>query len=429
MRPFVHGHDPVGYYSWLRSAVCDHDLDVTNEFEHFLSPETAASKTFKQTTPNGYRHNQWPAGSALLWSPLYLLTHASLILAHASGLAAKPDCYGLAYEFAASLNSSLYGLGSVLLCYRMARHFFGQFSALVAASVIWFATPLVFYTFSNPLMAHTTDTFVCTLFIFVWWHTDQKPSWRGGLLVGLVLGLATWVRTQNALFLAAPGLLAGFDLVQAIRQGQAAHAQTIILRGLAILAGFASVFSLLMLFWHHLYGTWIVNTYAYAGVKWNRFDWSAPHMLDVFISSDRGMFVWSPILLFALIGVWWLRSVQPRLTIFMSILFLIQLYVVSSWWFWSGAVAFGPRFWTNMVALFTLGLAALLAHMPQQVPRRALIVAGGGFVLWNLLLIVQYALETIPRSGPVDIGKMVKYQFLIVPQNLERIIQSLLERN
>jgi hypothetical protein len=31
-KPWVHGTDPAGYFSWLRSAVVDGDLDTTTEF-------------------------------------------------------------------------------------------------------------------------------------------------------------------------------------------------------------------------------------------------------------------------------------------------------------------------------------------------------------------------------------------------------------
>jgi hypothetical protein len=45
-----------------------------------------------------------------------------------------------------------------------------------------------------------------------------------------------------------------------------------------------------------------------------------------------------------------------------------------------------------------------------------------------MLLIVQYALETIPRAGPVDVSLMIRNQFLIIPQNLDRVVRALLTR-
>lgn len=34
-KPWVHGADGMGYYSWLRSVVLDGDLNTANEYEHF----------------------------------------------------------------------------------------------------------------------------------------------------------------------------------------------------------------------------------------------------------------------------------------------------------------------------------------------------------------------------------------------------------
>ena len=34
-KPWIHGFDTVGYYSWLHSAVIDGNLDVKDEFAHY----------------------------------------------------------------------------------------------------------------------------------------------------------------------------------------------------------------------------------------------------------------------------------------------------------------------------------------------------------------------------------------------------------
>jgi len=76
--------------------------------------------------------------------------------------------------------------------------------------------------------------------------------------------------------------------------------------------------------------------------------------------------------------------------------------------------------------LFTLGLAALIQALPEK---KALWAAVGGvFIIWNFLLIVQYVLRTVPRHGDVDLGEMVRNQFLVIPENLPRIVRALFDR-
>lgn len=429
MRPFVHGQDPVGYYSWLRSAICDYDLNVANEFEYFRAELGGSTRDFLFTTPTGYRHNQWSAGPALLWSPFFIVAHIVVVVANGLGAPISPDGYGIAYEFAASLGSSLYGLLAVVMTYRMARHMFGMFVATLTTWTVWFASPLIFYMLSNPLMSHACDTFAVTLVLYIWWtRQDANHFFRNGLFVGMAIGLATWIRTQNAPMLMAPSLLLAGDIVLALRRQQYEQIRSRILYGFAMVLGFLCFFIPLMIFWKIIFGAWIANTYATTTSVYS-LDWSAPYLLSIFFSSDRGMFVWTPITLVSLIGLWWFRKHHAQLTIFVVVIFLIQLYIISCWFFWAGAVSFGPRFWTNMFALFTFGFGAVLYQLRPHISRSWLIALGSGFVLWNMLLLVQYALETVPRYGPVDIGLMVKNQFLVIPQNINRIIQALIERN
>ncbi len=427
-RPFVAGVDPIGYYSWLRTAVIDHDFDVTNEFAYFAAtvPTFASDFSLRSLrTASGYQHNPWPAGSALLWLPLFTLVHLLSGMARWAGLAVAVDGYALPYQAAAALSSTLYGLAAVLISYRLTRNYFSVFGATLAAVTAWFATPLIFYTFVHPLMSHANDAFAVTLIIYAWWRWERhKTIWRA-ILVGSAIGLATWVRTQNGLLLAAPMILAGWDLFMALRLRNRRAAWLIVAQGIGITAGFVLLLCPLMVFWRIVYGDWLVNTYAV--VSANAMDWRAPHLLAVLFSSNRGLFIWTPVTALALVGLIWLYPIDRRLTLFLIMLFGLQLYIIGSLGIWHGGTAFSQRFFANMIPLYMLGLAALLFRL-QRWPRWVVTTCGGMFVLWNLLLIVQYVLQTVPRSGSTDLVALVRNQFLVIPDNLGRVLTILMER-
>jgi hypothetical protein len=231
-----------------------------------------------------------------------------------------------------------------------------------------------------------------------------------------------WVRPQNAVLMALLSLETLADLAITLRSKS--HPQPVLLRGLFTLAGFLIAFAPLLLFWRTVYGAWIVNTYA-ATQGSAIFDWRAPHLLQVLFSSNRGLFVWAPVTLPALVGLWWLSRIHTRLAALLLGMFMGQLYVVGSWFAWAGDVSFGPRFWVNMTIVFGMGLAALIN---RRWPRSIWIALAGIFVIWNLLLIVQYSLNTVPHSGAVDLVKMIQHQFTIIPENLQRILHALIVR-
>ena len=420
-RPVVSVVDPVGYYSWSRSLLIDGDLNVADEFAHYGMDGGVP------TTPTGYLHNQWAAGSSLIWLPGMMAAHAAVTLSARLGAPVAADGYSWPYAWAASLTSTITGLGAVLLSYLLARKLFGVFPSLLSAIAVWLASPLVFYQYHQPLMSHANDAWLWALFVLVWWDARQhnyRPTSMLGL--GLVIGAAVWVRTQNLLLLFVVLVETGFDLVSGARHsGWKISTRHALKRVAPLSVGFASLFVPLALFWHTVYGVWIVNTYQATGG--GTFDWHAGHLLEVLFSTDRGLLVWMPIAFLCIIGVKWLFQADRRLTLVLSGAALLHLYVVSSWSWWFGGAAFGPRFWIVLTPFFTLGLAAFVNHLDHtvHVPRLALIGLSSLFVVWNFLLMLQYSLGLVASSGPVDLGAMIKNQFIVAPQILERVLMRL----
>ena len=108
-KPWIHGFDAVGYYSWLRSAVIDGNLEVSDEFAHF------GYGGERGQTVTGYTYNEYAVGSAVMWSPFFLIAHAFSLIAKALGAPVAVDGYGPQYVWAISMGSALYGLLAVLL--------------------------------------------------------------------------------------------------------------------------------------------------------------------------------------------------------------------------------------------------------------------------------------------------------------------------
>ena len=52
-----------------------------------------------------------------------------------------------------------------------------------------------------------------------------------------------------------------------------------------------------------------------------------------------------------------------------------------------------------------------------------------GFIAWNGVLVVRYALEDIPCSRPVPLGELTIGQFTALSRYHDRIIQILMTRS
>lgn len=422
-KPWIHGFDTVAYYSWLRTTMIDGNLNVGDEFTHY------GYGAERGMTITGYTYNEWAVGSAVLWSPFFLIAHGFSLFASALGVPISADGYGAQYIWAVSIGSAIYAFVGILLTYRLGCALFSPNTCTLATLATWLASPLVFYMYSHPLMSHANDAFAYALYLYTWHRTRQSPRWRKAMLRGVTAGLCALVRQINAVLVFFA--LAEF-VVDGMRAWQSNHHIKELGRTLCNMAAFSLAWWIAympqVIVWRVVLGHWIeLNPYA-AGAGAG-FDWLHPHFLGVLFSTNRGLFTWSPLLLLATVGWVYLWRQERRLGALIMTNFVLQLSVIAVWSSWSAAAAFGQRFFTNVVPAFTLGLAALLTSLQKRIHFHWLVGGCALFVIWNGLLIVRYVLGDVPRMGPVPLGDLLLGQFTVISRYFNRIIEILLKRS
>lgn len=388
-KPWVHGADGMGYYSWLRSVVVDGDLDTANEYEYFGYDWIAG------TTKTGHKDNPWAIGSAILWSPYFLIVHAIL----------RGDGYGPAYFTAVCVASMIYAFAGLILLYCLAQRLFDPDSALLATVVVWFGSSLLFYMYLHPSMAHANDAFVNALFVYTWYRTRPKRTLWGWLILGLTVGLAALVRTQNLLLAVVPAV----EILLAFRKGHR-YLPSQIRKGLVFTLGLLVAFFPQMYVWRQVYGSWIVLN-PYWTSTGNTFNFTSPNFLNVLFSSHHGLFTWTPVLLPGIVGLLPLARRDRGLAILLAVGFVLQVYIIGGWSVWAGGAAFGQRFLVNNTPSYLLGMAALIDLLRKNISLRILWAIGIVLVLWNIGLIAQYVTGIIPREAPVSLATIAVNQF------------------
>ena len=225
--PRIYASDEVQYFAYLRSIWFDHDVSFENEYQHFQASGFTAPgfhETFlERTTETGRRINFGTIGCALLWAPFFAIAHLSTRLLNATGGAIPADGYSPPYIAAVWYASALYGWLAIWLAARLVERLSREWPALVnlgvvAAIVVWFGTPLLFYMYVAPPMSHATSAFAVTLFITVWIAVRDRWAVRGVVLLGASAALMTMVREQDAFFVAGPILDATWALARANRE-------------------------------------------------------------------------------------------------------------------------------------------------------------------------------------------------------------------
>jgi len=150
---------------------------------------------------------------------------------------------------------------------------------------------------------------------------------------------------------------------------------------------------------------------------WN---WSSPAFGPVLFSSDHGLFVFSPVLVLAVVGLFCLFRLQVALgAICVSI--VVAFYCIIAFYpWWSGVFGMGNRYFLSLTPLFILGLACAFGFADrlwtsERAGALRVVPLTLIFVVWNMGLLYQWQTHLLPRYGPVDWQNVRFNQFRVVP--------------
>ena len=383
--------DGIYYFVYLRSAVMDGDLHFQNDYEIYQSFNTEdlrkKQEMLSRRTPIGMPANYFSVGPAVLWAPLFVLTHAV-----ASVLGQGGDGYAFWYQAPIMLLSIAYGFAGIVLMYRVVAGMFSKYAAFVSILGIWLATNVVYYMGISPSASHVLSMFASALFVYVWWRGRNGRTGAGWFVWGLSAGLMALVRWQDIL-IALLALLEWIAVTNAARKTPARVWRDAFVNGALFVCGTLLAFLPQMFAWQILYGSPLT---APQGDGF--FGWLRPEMLNVWFSTKRGLFSWSPILFLAVIGFVPLLRKNRVLGASAILIFVLETYITSVVVDWWGGEAFGARRFVSLMPFFALGLAALIDALLEKFKTRvrlaqnlmlAILVA---LLVWNNLFILQYNL-------------------------------------
>jgi hypothetical protein len=166
-------------------------------------------------------------------------------------------------------------LGAFLLARALAS-MFDRPSVVVGVIAGVLASPVPYYVLYEPTMAHGVVFGLAGMFLWAWTEADRQPSARHWARLGALLGLLALTRWQAIVYAALllPLALAGLRRHRVRPQWIA----------VAALCAFA-VFVPQLVAWKVIYGRFLALP-----TRENAVDWSSPHLLQVLLSADRGLF-------------------------------------------------------------------------------------------------------------------------------------------
>ena len=375
--------DPLGYYLYCRSLLHDGDLNFQNEFQYFRNQGSPLGVTLGDPDPvTKLPNNYYTIGFPLGAGPVYAIF---------SGLLCG-DSHNFPWfldQFIFSCSGLLLGIIGLWFSYKfVSLHFLQQESAL-ATGIFWACSPLIYYFSREPFQSHLGSIFAVSLFLYVWKRRWTSESARH-FLMGVSGGLMIVTREQDALVLLVP---AGHWLLS--------HKKTIpdraqlFTRPAIFVCGFLIALSLQIWTWKILRGEFL--SFSHRGGTFS--NWAAPHLFDVFLSSNHGLFAWHPLTAICVAGLIFSRKLDPAIKVPAVLCLVGEAYVIASWWMWWLGHSFGNRGLMSLTPLFILGLTAIISSLQNPTQRSLFFGLCALFFIWNLILVAAYLSEMIPYQG------------------------------
>lgn len=341
--------DAKGYYAYLPAVFIYNDLNFS--FFDKIDKEKYYNENLYydyRSGANGKTISKYYCGTALLEMPFFLTAHG---LSYFFGY--DTDGYSKLYQVFINIAGIFYlflGLWYLNLILKLYEITDKNRSFILVLAV--FATNLFYYTVAEPGMSHVYSFALITLFIFYSKKFFTKLNKKYFMAMAILLAVIVLVRPINGLVVFLIPFLAGTygSLQVGFKTLFKEKAMLILSAGM-----FFMIVSIQFIIYKISTENWFVYSYLEEG-----FNFFNPHFFDILFSYKKGLFIYTPIFLVSLVGLYYLYK-QSKYLFFSAFLFLFLItYVFSSWWMWYYGGSFSSRVFVEYISFFMILLALSL---------------------------------------------------------------------
>lgn len=379
--------DGVGYYTYLPSAIIYQDFS-------YAFYDKAENKIKREYNPycrkykDQYPLNKYYCGTSICLLPFFLIgiTISAIAGTNING-------YTDTFLMLVSIATIFYFLLSTFLLTRIARYFLiPEKTGLWASLIFFFATNLFHYVVQEPSMSHSYSFFAVTLFFYTLTQVIQNTTTKNILYLSLSLGLVVLIRPPNVIII----LFIPF-FFSSLKEFWTFFTQLFSKHWLAlcfaIIAFFACIF--IQLFFYYLQtGNFIVESYP-----GETFNFSHPEIFNILFSYKKGLFLYTPIILAAIIFILIGKKNWFKRIVFL-VTFSIFTYITASWWCWYYGGGFSGRPFIDIYPLFIITIIVLYNKLNNTVKKIITIICIP-FVFVNQIMAYQYS-NLIIDAGYMD---------------------------
>ncbi len=361
-------HDVLSYYAYLPATFIYNDLSL--EFlkgggdklgKHFWGIKSPTGNTVIITS----------YGMSALYFPFFIAAHSV-----ADIMGYPPDGYSKPYCFALVMSSIFYLLIGAVFLRKFLRKYFSDLVVAITLLVIILPTNLLWYATSEATMSHVYSFALISMFIYYIDLWISRPKIKYTIIIGLLIGIISLIRPTNVIIV----ILLVFWKVTS--WGDLKERLLFFIKKwyliLLMLALFFAVWTPQFLYWKFISGSFLFYSYP----EGMGFFFSNPQLFGTLFSWRKGLFIYTPVIIFAIIGIGMMYRRQKQFFWPVLIYSLFTWYIISSWWDWWYGGSFGLRPFIDSYGVLSIGLATFLTWVFSTSHKKKI-------VLISLLLIIS----------------------------------------
>lgn len=369
--------DIVGYYAYLPATFIHHDyrLNFVNENLQFAEQH----KFWPLVTPEGNYIIKTTMGMSMMYAPFFFLAHIQSQLENSNA-----NGFSWYYHKYVHLSCLFYLFIGLFFLRKLLLSWFDEWPVALTLVSIILGTNLFYFASTEAAMTHAYNFSLAAIFMYCVHNWFLHAKIKYAVVLGICLGLLILIRPINGIFILFPIFYAvqkSSDILKNI--------QLILSNPKHLILAMSACFLIILpqlIYWKSITGQYLF--FSYVG---ERFFFERPKIFHGLFSFRNGWLIYSPLMIFSLIGMYRLYKEKNVLYFTIPLIFCIYLYLVFSWWCW-WYVGFGNRAMIDLYSLLAIPMAAFFAWALNSISWKRNLLVGLTVVLigLNLFQTLQY---------------------------------------
>lgn len=367
--------DAFGYYMYLPSIFIYHDYKKLNWLKE-------KDKLYELTGGNGWQAIQetngnyvfkYLGGVAILEMPFFFVGHFA-----AKVFNYPQDGFSLPYQYSLAYGILIYCFLALLLLRKILLQYFTDLVTAFTLLNLCLVTNFIQYAAVDNALSHAYIflLYCALLFSTVKWHEQPKIIWAA--LIGWLIGEAVICRPTEAIMLLIPMFWNTQNKMASLEKWH------LVLKNKAHVF-IAFVFGILGILPQLIYWKLTTGSFVYdVGSKWQFFNpW-----FRVLFGFEKGWFVYTPITLFFILGLFFLKKFPFKKSVLWFC--LLNIWIVISWSDWHYGGSYSTRALVQCYPVFALPFAACVEMVNKSKWKIGFYLIVGLLFFVNCFQIWQY---------------------------------------